>query len=246
MSNFSNSGSLRIGRRATKRASVYLFAGALDKCGSSTVAYNFAHTLAGTGASTVLVDLDLQGAGLSKLFNTDNVRDCSIDTCMSGQSFSSYMNNIDDHVLKVSIGRRRIPFISCNSINSYSSENKRILKDFDFSKLLMALTSRYDNVVVDIGIISQIDKYQSRLLKNENFKNFVCYSARNQNDLIESAQNVYNVQSSFSMILSNADESVKRVKVEQKFRRPVAGVIPFNGRFMFHNRTSYKYNNTYY
>lgn len=230
-------GGLRIGRRSSsKKASIFLFAGAQKECGSSTIAYNFAHTLAGISPNTVLVDLDFIDCDLTARFNSEGVEDCHTDSFMTNNKFDSYISGIDNHTLKINIGKRRISFISCNSINNYSADNKRIIRDYDFSKFLMALTSRYDNVIVDIGCVAQIEAYQSKLLKNDMFRTFVCYNAQNSEELNECAQNVYNVRGSYGIILSKASDKIKRLYVEKKLRRQVIGVIPYNARY-FDNET---------
>lgn len=228
--------SLRIGRRSTRKASIFLFAGAQKDCGSSTITYNFAHTLAGISSNTILVDLDFIDCDLTARFNSEGVLDCHVDSFMTNSKFDSYISGIDNYVLKINISRRRLSFISCNNINNYSANNKRLLRDYDFSRFLMALTSRYENIIVDIGCVAQIEEYQSKLLKNDIFRTFVCYNAQNSEELNECAQNVYNVRGSYGIILSKASDKIKRLYVEKKLRRQVIGVIPYNGRY-FDNET---------
>jgi len=233
VSNASQQKNLHIGRKSNKNSMIYVFGGAQKDCGSSTIAYNFARTLCSQGKSTILVDLDLNDTDLSNLFNKDKIDGCSIDMSLRGIKFSKYIHELDDFVLKSNIGKVRVPFISCNSLYSYSIENRKTLNNYDFSGILMALINNYDNVVVDIGCIASYSKYQEYIMKHNDFTKFICYPSSTTSELNDAIKSVFSIKHTYSVILSKASSKMSRQTVEKKLRKPVIGLIPFDSRFNY-------------
>lgn len=224
-------GGLRIGRRSIKKSSIYIIAGAQKNCGSSTVAYNFAYSLARANPNTLLIDLDFVDNDLSKWFKVDKLFDCSIDVPFRGIAFDKYMNNLENSIVKLSLGKRRLSFINCNNINNYTAENRKILRDYNYIDLLKALSTRFDNIVVDIGCLSQAETYQKELLASSECINLVCYGSSSTADINESIHNVYNVTGYYYAVLSKAPRNINRIFIEKAIRRPVVGIVPQSSRY---------------
>ena len=219
-------GGIRIGGRKTAKTSrVFVIAGAQKNCGSSTIAYNFAYSLAKANPNTLLIDLDFIDNDLSKWFQVDKLYDCSIDVPFRGIPFDQYMSNLENSVVKVSLGKRRLSFINCNDINNYTPENRAILRNYNYTDLLNALATRFDNIVVDIGCLSQVEPYQRTLLMSTQCKSVVCYGASSTADINESIQNVYTITGTYSAILAKAPRNINRIVIERTIRRPLLGVV---------------------
>lgn len=224
-------GGLRIGRRAVKKSAIYVIAGAQKNCGSSTVAYNFAYSLAKANPNTLLIDLDFVDNDLSQWFKVDKLFDCSIDVPFRGIPFDQYMNNLENSIVKLSLGKRRLSFINCSNIKNYNTENRRTLRDYNYIDLLRALSTRFDNIVVDIGCLSQVENYQKLLLASSETKNLVCYGASSTADINESIHNVYNVTGYYDAILSKAPRNINRIVIEKAIRRPIAGIVVNSSKY---------------
>jgi Mrp family chromosome partitioning ATPase len=229
-----HSSGLKIGGRKTaaniKRNRVFVVSGAVKDAGSSTTAYNLAYSLACNG-KTLLIDLDFVDNDLTKWFNVDKISDCSIDMSFRGIPFNNYLNNLDNTVAKISLGKRRLSFISCNQLNNYTPENRAVLRNYNYVPLIRALASRYDNVVVDIGCLSQVEPYQAAFLNCSEFKTYCCYDATSSSVLNESLQNVYNVGGYYTALLTRASRSINRIMIEKAIRRPIRGVIYNSDRY---------------
>ncbi len=230
-SGVSASGGLKIGRRSVKKSMIYVIAGAQKNCGSSTVAYNFAYSLAKANPNTLLIDLDFVDNDLSTWFQVDKLYDCSIDVPFRGISFEQYMSNLENSVVKVSLGKRRLSFINCNKLNNYIPESRSVLRNYNYIELLKALSTRFDNIVVDIGCLSQPENYQKQLLTCPECKPLVCYGASSTADINESIHNVYNVTGYYSAILSKAPRNINRIVIEKTIRRPIAGIVVNSSKY---------------
>lgn len=221
----SRTNGLKIGRRAVKKSTIYTIAGAQKDCGSSTIAYNFAYSLAKANPSVLLIDLDFIDNDLSTWFKVDKIYDCSIDVPFRGIPFDEYMNNLENSVVKVSLGKRRLSFLSCNKINDYTPESRLVLRSYDYTYLFKALLTHFDNIVVDIGCLSQPEEYQKKLLESSGCQSIVCYGASSTADINESIHNVYNVSGNYSAILSKAPSNINRIVIEKAIRRPILGIV---------------------
>ena len=217
---------LKIGRRSTKKSTIYAIAGAQKNCGSSTFAYNFAYTLAKSNPNTLLIDLDFIDNDLSVWFKADKLYDCCIDVPFRGIDFNQYLKDIDSSVVKVSLGKRRLTFIGCSTMTRYTPESRTVLREYNFMELFKALSTRFDNIVVDIGCLSQPDAYQKLLLTNPECKSIVCYGAASTADINESIHNVYSVAGYYSAVLMKAPRNINRIVIEKAIQRQIFGIIP--------------------
>lgn len=225
---------LKIGGRRNAVSStgkVYIVAGAIKGAGSSTVAYNLAHSIARNGNNTLLIDLDFVNNSISNWFNITECYDSTIDVAFNGQPFDKYINNISGSVARVSIGKRIISVIGSNSINRYDSKSRMILNEFNYVPFIKALATRFSNIVVDIGSLSSVEPYQQALLNCLDFKSFVCYGSRNIDEVKESLHNVYNVNGYYTALLCNAASNINRIVIEKTIRRPIRGVIYNSPRY---------------
>lgn len=230
--NTPKSGGLRIGRKSTnRRSATYIFAGAKKNCGSSTIAYNFAHSLAKINSNVLLIDLDFVDNDLTEWFNTGKLIDCGIDVPFKGMPFDKYLKDIDNYVTKISLGNRRLSFLNCRKIVEYSADNRSVLSSFDYMSLIKALSTRYTTIVVDIGCIAPIEKYQERILSSNDCKKFVCYGAGSTSDINESLRNVYYIKSDYDAVLSKAPNNINRITIEKAIKKPIVGVIYNSSRF---------------
>lgn len=225
---------LKIGGRrgiASHTGKVYIVAGAIKGAGSSTVAYNLAHSIARNSNSTLLIDLDFINNSISNWFNINECYDSSIDVAFNGQPFENYLNNISGSVARVSIGKRTVSVIGCNSINRYDSKGRMTLCNFNYVPFIKALATRFNNIVVDIGSLSSIEPYQKALLNCFDFKSFVCYGSRDIDEVKESLHNVYNVSGYYTALLCNSAPNINRIVIEKTIRRPICGVIYHSSRY---------------
>lgn len=226
------SGGLKIGRKSTNRKSaIYVFAGALKNCGSSTIAYNFAYSLAKINSNVLLIDLDFVDNDLTEWFKTSDIEDCGIDVPFKGINFEVYLSEFENYVNKINIGSRRLSFLNCRKLVSYTPENRVVLSNFNYMRLLKALSTKYTTIVVDIGCLAPIANYQSIIMMENDCKKFVCYGSSNTSEINESSRNVYRVKSNFEVVLSKAPININRISIEKALNKPISGVVYNSPRF---------------
>lgn len=229
-----NKGGLRIGRKTSKQAPqqrVYIVAGAMKDCGSSTLAYNLAYSVAKKAPRTLLIDLDFIDNDLTHWLEAENIPDCGVDMIFRGMPFDKYISTIENSTVKVSLHKRVLSFIGCNKLINYTADNKTILRNFDYINLLAALQTKFDSIIVDIGCIAQPEVYQTKLLSRIDTKNIVCYGASCTADINESIQNVYNVSGLHNAVLAKAPPNINRLQIEKFIRRPIMGVVVKSDRY---------------
>lgn len=216
---------IRVGKRrelSQKTYTVYAVASAVSGSFGSTIAYNLARSLVNIHKCKVLlIDMDVKRADLSFKFKLNK----SINKVFS-LPFCDYLNTFDDNIANISIGDVCVGALGCKPYSSLNTNYKKFIVNYDYQKLLHVYGREFNFIVLDLGTLENMQKYQYTLLQSDLTRGLICINANNKSSLAASLGIASYFDARQSTIITNYSKNFNIEKLSIKLCKPLAGTIP--------------------